>query len=112
MDAVAPGLLVAQTLGRIGNYFNQKLFGDPTKLPLGLDIARHIDRLARRGCDLPTHLSQRADLRPRPRRAPDHARPHGSLPCSGTVGLYVAGCSGFRIFEELVRVDPVHHILG
>ncbi len=37
-DAVAPGLLVAQALGRWGNYFNQELFGKPTSLPWGLEI--------------------------------------------------------------------------
>ena len=35
MDAVAPALLVAQAIGRIGNYFNQELFGRPTSLPWG-----------------------------------------------------------------------------
>lgn len=38
-DALAPGLLVAQAIGRIGNYFNQELFGKPTTLPWGLEIA-------------------------------------------------------------------------
>jgi prolipoprotein diacylglyceryl transferase len=38
MDALAPGLLVAQAIGRWGNYFNQELFGRPTKLPWGLEI--------------------------------------------------------------------------
>lgn len=37
-DAVAPGLLLAQALGRWGNYFNQELFGLPTNLPWGLEI--------------------------------------------------------------------------
>ncbi|WGD38629.1 prolipoprotein diacylglyceryl transferase [Lysinibacter sp. HNR] len=37
-DALAPGLLVAQALGRLGNYFNQELFGLPTDLPWGLQI--------------------------------------------------------------------------
>lgn len=37
-DALAPGLLVAQAVGRIGNYFNQELFGKPTTLPWGLEI--------------------------------------------------------------------------
>jgi len=36
--AVAPGLLVAQAVGRIGNYFNQELFGRPTTLPWALEI--------------------------------------------------------------------------
>ncbi len=37
-DAVVPGLLVAQAIGRLGNYFNQELFGSPTTLPWGLRI--------------------------------------------------------------------------
>jgi prolipoprotein diacylglyceryl transferase len=37
-DAVAPGLLIAQGIGRMGNYFNQELFGLPTTLPWGLQI--------------------------------------------------------------------------
>lgn len=38
-DALVPGLLAAQALGRLGNYFNQELFGLPTDLPWGLEIA-------------------------------------------------------------------------
>lgn len=38
LDAVAPGVLLAQALGRFGNYFNQELFGVPTDLPWGLQI--------------------------------------------------------------------------
>jgi hypothetical protein len=37
-DAVAPGLLLAQGVGRIGNWFNQELYGKPTDLPWGLKI--------------------------------------------------------------------------
>lgn len=37
-DAVAPTLLVAQAVGRLGNWFNQELFGGPTTLPWGLQI--------------------------------------------------------------------------
>lgn len=37
-DSLAPGLLVAQAIGRWGNYFNQELFGGPTDLPWGLKI--------------------------------------------------------------------------
>jgi prolipoprotein diacylglyceryl transferase len=35
---VAPGILLAQGIGRLGNYFNQELFGTPTTLPWGLEI--------------------------------------------------------------------------
>ena len=37
-DAVAPGLLVAQAIGRLGNWFNQELYGAPTTLPWGLKL--------------------------------------------------------------------------
>jgi prolipoprotein diacylglyceryl transferase len=38
LDAMAPGVLVAQAIGRWGNWFNQELFGKPTDLPWGLEI--------------------------------------------------------------------------
>ncbi|QAY62500.1 prolipoprotein diacylglyceryl transferase [Xylanimonas allomyrinae] len=42
-DALAPGLLVAQAVGRLGNWFNQELYGAPTTLPWGLQIdAAHL----------------------------------------------------------------------
>ncbi|GAA2752797.1 prolipoprotein diacylglyceryl transferase [Amnibacterium kyonggiense] len=40
VDALAPALLVAQAIGRIGNWFNHELFGLPTTLPWGLVIPR------------------------------------------------------------------------
>jgi prolipoprotein diacylglyceryl transferase len=39
LDAIAPAILVAQAIGRLGNWFNQELFGRPTTLPWGLEIA-------------------------------------------------------------------------
>jgi prolipoprotein diacylglyceryl transferase len=38
-DVVAPGLAVAQAIGRFGNWFNQELYGRPTTLPWGLEIS-------------------------------------------------------------------------
>lgn len=38
MDALAPGVLLAQGIGRWGNWFNQELYGAPTDLPWGLEI--------------------------------------------------------------------------
>jgi prolipoprotein diacylglyceryl transferase len=38
LDAMAPGVLIAQAIGRWGNWFNQELFGRPTDLPWGLEI--------------------------------------------------------------------------
>jgi Prolipoprotein diacylglyceryltransferase len=42
-DAVAPGIVVAQAIGRLGNWFNQELFGRPTELPWGLEIYNRVD---------------------------------------------------------------------
>jgi prolipoprotein diacylglyceryl transferase len=39
LDAIAPAILVAQAIGRLGNWFNQELFGRPTTLPWGVEIA-------------------------------------------------------------------------
>jgi prolipoprotein diacylglyceryl transferase len=42
-DAVAPGIVVAQGIGRLGNWFNQELYGGPTTLPWGLEIYERVD---------------------------------------------------------------------
>ena len=42
-DAVAPGIVVAQAIGRLGNWFNQELYGAPTTLPWGLEIYERVD---------------------------------------------------------------------
>jgi prolipoprotein diacylglyceryl transferase len=42
-DALAPGIVVAQAIGRLGNYFNQELYGADTTLPWGLEIYQRVD---------------------------------------------------------------------
>lgn len=42
-DAIAPGIAIAQAIGRVGNYFNQELYGGNTTLPWGLEIFQRID---------------------------------------------------------------------
>ena len=113
MDVAAPALLVAQAIGRIGNWFNQELFGGPTSLPWGLriDPAHRPAGYERFATFQPTFLYELiwnlalaaflVALGKRRRVAPP-----------GLFALYVAGYSGFRIFEELLRVDPAHHVLG
>ena len=113
MDAAAPALLVAQAIGRVGNWFNQELFGGPTTLPwaLQIDPAHRPPGYAEYATFHPTflyelvwNLALAAVLvwlwRQRAVRAP------------GLFALYVAGYSLARIGEELLRVDPAHRILG
>ena len=42
-DASAPGIILAQAIGRVGNYFNQELYGRPTTLPWGLEIYERVN---------------------------------------------------------------------
>lgn len=42
-DAIAPAILLAQAIGRLGNYFNQELYGRPTDVPWGLEIYERVD---------------------------------------------------------------------
>jgi phosphatidylglycerol:prolipoprotein diacylglycerol transferase len=45
LDIVAPGMLLAQAVGRWGNYFNQELYGPPTNLPWGITITNVNQRI-------------------------------------------------------------------
>jgi prolipoprotein diacylglyceryl transferase len=113
MDAVAPGLLLAQAIGRWGNYFNQELFGDPTDLPWGLEIAfeNRPEQFATEPTFHPTFLYESlwsllgvfvlllVDRWVR-------IRPPG-LFC-----LYVAWYTFGRFFMELLRVDEAHEWFG
>jgi hypothetical protein len=113
LDAAAPGLLVAQAIGRIGNWFNQELFGGPTSLPWGLKISPdhrpagylqyttfHPTFLYELIWNLLLATALIWLWRRRTVKAP------------GIFALYVAGYSLARIGEELLRIDPAHHILG
>jgi prolipoprotein diacylglyceryl transferase len=113
LDIVAPGLLLAQAIGRWGNWWNQELFGKPTSLPWGL----HIDLvnrpagyerfstfhptflyeslLALVGVGLLLLLERRFRF-----RAP------------ALFSLYVAYYALVRFFMELLRIDPAHHFAG
>jgi prolipoprotein diacylglyceryl transferase len=113
MNAVAPALLVAQAIGRVGNYFNQELFGGPTTVPWAL----HISPAFR-----PAGYSQFTTFQPTflYELIFDLAWAallvwlghHRGIKPPGLFALYVAGYSGFRIFEEALRVDPSQHFLG
>ena len=113
MDAVAPGLLMAQGIGRIGNYFNQELFGGPTTLPWGLQIAP-VHR--------PPGYLQYATFQPTflYELIFDFAWAglliwlghHRRVKAPGLFALYIAGYSAFRIGEEQLRIDYSQHFLG
>jgi phosphatidylglycerol---prolipoprotein diacylglyceryl transferase len=112
-DCVAPGLLVAQGIGRFGNWWNQELFGDPTDLPWGLEISpenRPIDYVDRDTFH-PTFLYEAlwcfgaaAVLLAVERRF--RIRP------GGLFALYVFLYSVGRLWIETLRVDPSHEIGG
>ncbi len=111
LDAAAPGLLVAQAIGRIGNWWNQELFGEPTNRPWALEIDPErrpfgyensetfhpiflyelLYNLALAGVLI--LVAQRFRI-----RAP------------GLFALYVALYSFGRFFEELLRIDPAHEL--
>jgi prolipoprotein diacylglyceryl transferase len=112
-DCLAPGLLVAQGIGRFGNWWNQELFGKPTDLPWGLEIDpenRPLQYLERETFH-PTFLyeaiwdfaaaaaliliGRRFKIRP-----------------PGLFALYVMLYCFGRFWVELLRVDPAHEFAG
>ena len=113
MDAVAPALLVAQAIGRVGNYFNQELFGGPTTLPWALQISPQFrpPGYAQYTTFHPTFLYEFIfDLAWAALLV--WLGHHRGIKPPGLFALYVAGYSAFRIFEESLRVDPSEHFLG
>jgi len=110
-DAVAPGIIFAQAIGRWGNWFNAELFGKPTTLPWGLKIPRWARPAGYSEFETfhPTFLYESfwcaligfLLLRYGKRLAP-----------GATFPLYVAlYCLG-RLAFELLRIDEAHHIFG
>ncbi|WP_329123910.1 prolipoprotein diacylglyceryl transferase [Streptomyces sp. NBC_01353] len=112
-DAVAPGIALAQAIGRWGNWFNQELYGRPTTLPWGLEIDpghRPSDML-----DITTYhptflyeslwdIGVAALVLWAARR---FALGHGR-----TFALYVAAYTVGRFWTEYLRIDESHAFLG
>ncbi|SDT02441.1 prolipoprotein diacylglyceryl transferase [Actinopolymorpha singaporensis] len=112
-DALAPGIVLAQAIGRWGNWFNQELFGAPTTAPWGLriDPAHRPIGYEQYATFQPTFLFESiwdvgtallviwADRRFR--------LGHGRA-----FALYVMCYTLGRGWIEYLRVDPVNHILG
>ncbi|HTR90127.1 MAG TPA: prolipoprotein diacylglyceryl transferase [Trebonia sp.] len=118
MNAVAPALLVAQAVGRIGNYFNQELFGYPSSLPWAVEISR----AARLAAGIPAADMKHATFQPSFlyelvfdlvwAAVLVWLGHHRRIGPQGLFALYVAGYSGYRIFEEMIRIDSSAHFLG
>jgi len=114
-DTLAPALLVAQAIGRLGNWFNQELFGGPTTLPWGLRIdpasATFPDGYPADTLFHPTflyemlwNLAGAALLIYLDRR---FRLGHGRV-----FWLYVVLYTTGRLWIELLRIDPAEHVLG
>jgi prolipoprotein diacylglyceryl transferase len=113
LDAVAPAIPIAQAVGRLGNWFNQELYGRPTDLPWGLEIDPE-ERPARFvGEDTfhPTFLYEAlwnlalAGLLVRVGR-------RFRLRDGQLFVLYVGGYALGRLWVEALRVDPASRLLG
>ena len=112
-DAIAPGIAIAQALGRWGNWFNQELFGAPTDAPWGLeiDLANRPAGYEQYATFHPTFLYESlwlvgmaallvwADRR--------FQMGHGRV-----FALYVLLYTIGRGWIEALRIDDAHHILG
>jgi prolipoprotein diacylglyceryl transferase len=112
-DAAAPGIAVAQAIGRFGNWFNQELYGRPTDLPWGLriDEDHRLPGYEDVATYHPTFLYESlwclglaalivwADRR--------FQLGHGRA-----FALYVAGYTAGRGWIEYLRIDPAHEVLG
>ncbi|NYF99586.1 prolipoprotein diacylglyceryl transferase [Janibacter cremeus] len=121
-DAVAPGVLVAQGIGRWGNWFNNEIYGEPTDLPWGLEIHRFdaasghavVDAAGTPivlGTFQPTFLYESLFLFALAivllvvdRRV--------VLARGQVLALYVAGYPAGRLFIEMMRTDAANTILG
>jgi prolipoprotein diacylglyceryl transferase len=113
LDSLAPAVPLAQAVGRWGNYFNQELFGTPTDLPWGLEIAPEHRPAAYPNAETfhPTFLYESlwnlglaALIVWLGRRYPSL---RGRL-----IGVYFVGYGFMRLLLELIRTDTTFRFLG
>jgi prolipoprotein diacylglyceryl transferase len=113
-DAIAPGLLVAQGIGRFGNWFNSELFGRPTNLPWGLeiDLAHRPSGYEKFATFHPTFLYEAIwcfAVALLIFRLPVLTRLCGT---GSIFYFYVAAYSFGRLFIEMLRIDEANLIVG
>ena len=112
-DCAAPGLVLAQAIGRVGNYTNQELYGHPSSLPWAIRIDHPLPPYLPGQAFQPTFLYEALwDLAVLGvllwfvRRTANRVRP-------GTVfALYAGLYSLGRLWIETIRIDPTDHLLG
>lgn len=116
LDSLAPGVIVAQAIGRIGNYFNQEVFGKPTDLPWGLEIdpANRPNGFESYSTFHPTFLYEllwclvvAALLIKLPGVLKQITSKQGDV-----FALYIFGYTAGRVWIENLRIDEANLILG
>lgn len=116
LDSLAPGVVVAQAIGRIGNYFNQEVFGKPTDLPWGLEIdpANRPNGFESYSTFHPTFLYEllwclvvAALLIKLPGVLKQITSKQGDV-----FALYIFGYTAGRVWIENLRIDEANLILG
>ena len=114
LDVVAPALPVAQAIGRLGNWFNQELFGRPTDLPWGLEIdpqhrpVGYLDVATFH----PTFLYEALWNMALAGGLVLWERHHPGARPGRLFALYVAGYAVGRTWVEALRIDPAAHLFG
>lgn len=113
LDAVAPALPVAQAIGRLGNWFNQELYGRATDLPwaLRIDPAHRPPGMADVATYHPTFLYEalwNLALAALLVWIGHRWSPRAGQLFVGYVGGYAAG----RLWVEALRIDPATEVLG
>ena len=116
LDSLAPGVIIAQAIGRIGNYFNQEVFGKPTDLPWAIEIEakNRPDGYEAITTFHPTFFYELLWclfiaflLIKLPGFLKSVARNSGDI-----FALYVAGYTAGRFWIEALRIDEANYILG
>jgi prolipoprotein diacylglyceryl transferase len=111
LDALAPGLLVAQGIGRFGNWFNGELFGSPTTLPWALEIPRYLR--PSESIDIATyHPTFLYEALCNFALAAILIKLTNRFPSGALFAIYVAGYCSYRFLIEGLRIDTAHVLAG
>ena len=113
-DAAAPGIVLAQAMGRLGNWFNQELFGRPTTLPWGLEIdpANRPAGYAQYSTFHPTFLYELLGCVVVAALLIAYERRTGSHRSGQTFALDVMLYCTLRFGVESFRIDTAHRFFG